>query len=313
LSGVLKKIIRAEEGAARYLPLASAFICWAAALIFVKYFSTLMDVETQNFFRYFGASVFLTILVSLLYPGCFRKYLKNWRVYFILGGMVAGFQICWVNSLYRVEPAFVSLLSKLSTLLITLMAFVFYKDERVVIRNPRFLAGIVLGVAGMTGVVAGISNFKVGLQHTQKVGIAFLITSSVIWSVYINTVKRVLRTENSLIAFTFTCISATLFFFPVMLVWGNPSDMLHGSNLVLTLVFVSGVIGIAGANSSYYLSIKRIGMARSANLVLAHPFLVALASYLFFGERLTVVQWMFGVILLAGCGLVISVRAEKIE
>jgi len=54
-------------------------------------------------------------------------------------------------------------------------------------------------------------------------------------------------------------------------------------------------------------------MAKSANLVLAHPFLVALASFFAFGERLSAVQWVFGIILLTGCALVISVQEKDME
>jgi drug/metabolite transporter (DMT)-like permease len=93
-----------------------------------------------------------------------------------------------------------------------------------------------------------------------------------------------------------------------MLIWGEPQVLIGSPIRVMVLVVISGIIGLAGANSSYFLSIKRIGLAASANLVLANPFLAALGSYLIFGERLTAVQWVFGIILLAGCALVISVR-----
>ena len=303
-------MVRAETGAARNLPVAGAILCWTAAVMFVKYFSSLMDVHTQNFFRYLGASVFLSILVSTVYPGCFRKFLARWPVFLLLGGMVVAFQICWVNSLYHVDPAFVSLLGKFSTILITVMAFVFYHEEREIVRQGIFLLGFVLGLAGVAGVVTGMADFKTGLAQSQKLGIVFVISSSVIWAFYVNLVKRVLRSENSLQAFTFTCVSATLFFLPIMLIWGEASVLFEQSTVIFSLVILSGVIGIAGANSSYYLSIKRIGMAKSANLVLAHPFLVALASFFIFGERLTAVQWIFGVILLTGCALVISVQGK---
>jgi len=309
----LRTIIRAETGALRNLPVIAAICCWVAAVIFVKYFSMLMDVHTQNFFRYLGASLFLSSVVSLVYPGCFRRFRQRFRVYLMLGAMMTSFQLCWVHALYRVDPAFVSLLSKVSTPLITMAAFVFYREERAVIRSPRFLLGFAMGLVGVVGVVAGISNFEVGLLHPQKTGIVLIIAGALIWSVYVNVVKHVVREENPLLAFTFTCISATAILFPIMLIWGEASVLFEQSTVIITLVIISGVIGIAGANSSYYLSIKRIGMAKSANLVLAHPFLVALVSFFAFGERLTAVQWIFGIILLSGCALVISVQGKDME
>ena len=305
------KALRAESGIARFFPITGAVLCWVAAVLFVKYFSALMDVHTQNFFRYLGASLFLSILLRMYYPGCFKRYRERLPLFLLLGGMVAGFQICWVNALYRLGPAFFSLLGKLSTILITLTAFLFYREERVIIRAPRFILGFVMGLAGVAGVVAGIPGFKLGLETDQRTGIALVVFSSLIWAFYINLVKRVLRKENSLQAFTFTCISATFFFLPAMLLRGHPATLLGGSLTLMAVVIVSGVIGIAGANSSYYLSIKRIGMARSANLILSEPFLVALVSYPVFGERLSPAQWIFGIILLTGCALIISVQARE--
>ena len=306
----LRKAIRAETGIARGIPITGAVLCWVAAVLFVKYFSSLMDVHTQNFFRYLGASLFLSILLKKFYPGSFRRYRERLPLFLLLGGMVAGFQICWVNALYRLGPAFFSLLGKLSTILITLTAFLFYREERVIVRTPRFILGFAMGLAGVAGVVAGIPGFKLGLGTDQKTGIVLVVFSSMIWALYINLVKRVLRQENSLQAFTFTCISATCYFLPVMLAWGSPATLLGGSFTLMAVVILSGVIGIAGANSSYYLSIKRIGMARSANLILSEPFLVALVSYPVFGERLSPAQWIFGIILLSGCALIISVQTK---
>jgi drug/metabolite transporter (DMT)-like permease len=305
---ILRKIIRAETGVLRNLPITVAVCCWVAAVIFVKYFSTLMDVHTQNFFRYLGAGIFLSLVLRLVYPESFSRYRQKWLIYLMLGGMMTAFQLCWVHALYRVDPGFVSLLSKVSTPVITLAAFIFYREERMIIRSPRFLLGFAMGIIGVIGVVAGISNFEMGLYESQKSGIALILAGALIWSVYINVVKHVIREENPLVAFTFTCLSATVILFPIMLVWGEPSTLLAGPVRVMGLVVVSGIIGIAGANSSYFLSIKRIGLAASANLVLANPFLTILASYLVFGEKLTAAQWIFGIILLAGCALVISVR-----
>ena len=151
---------------------------------------------------------------------------------------------------------------------------------------------------------------------SQKSGIALIVAGALVWSVYVNVVKHVVREENPLVAFSFTCMSATAILFPIMLVWGEPATLFAAPANVPVLLVISGIIGLAGANSSYFLSIKRIGLAPSANLVLINPFLTAVASYLIFGEKLTVIQWIFGIILVAGCALVISVRptgADEVE
>ncbi len=307
----LTEILHARQGLWRFLPIAAAILCWVAAVLFVKFFSYRMDIHTQNFFRYLGASVFLTAVSAVSYPGCIRIFIARAPVFFLLGAMVVAFQICWVSSIYQLGPAFVSLLGKLSTILITITAFLLYHEERIVVRTPRFLAGFAMGLAGVTGVVIGMSGFKPGLSESEITGILFLLASSVIWAVYVNVVKRVLLKVNSLPAFTFTCICATVYLLPIMLIWGRPSSLLESSGGLITLVIISGIIGVAGANSNYYASIRRIGMARSANLALVQPFATAIISFYLFGEKLTVLQWAFGALLLAGCALIISVRENK--
>ena len=233
---------------ARFMPIAAAILCWVAAVLFVKYFSYRMDIHTQNFFRYLGASIFLAAVSAVAYPGCFRIFIARAPVFFLLGAMVVGFQICWVRSIYSLGPAFVSLLSKLSTILITIAAFLLYHEERVVVRNKRFLAGFVMGLAGVAGVVIGHAGIQAGsaAKRNNRNFVLPLLASSVIWAVYVNVVKHVLRQVNSLQAFTFTCICATVYLLPIMLIWGQPASLLDGSTSLMGLVIISGIVGVAG-------------------------------------------------------------------
>jgi drug/metabolite transporter (DMT)-like permease len=303
-----------REGSIRVLkvlPILAAILCWAAASLFVRFFSFRMDLHTQNFFRYLGASLLLGPVVTFVYPGCFRRFLTRWHIFLPLGAMLVAFQILWCASIYRIEIGFASLLGKVSTLLITLIAFTVHPEERRIIRSPLFLTGLALGFVGMAGVVAGIPNFSQGLSGMQKTGIMYLMGSAVVWAVYVNIIKAVLRTENSLQAITFICISTTVLYFPILLLWGHPGILLQSGAWLTALLLLSGMIGIAGANSSYYLSIKRIGLAPSSNLVLADTFVVALASGPLFGEHLSTLQWIFGLLLLAGCWLVVRVSTAE--
>ncbi|MBW7996998.1 MAG: DMT family transporter [Candidatus Glassbacteria bacterium] len=94
-------------------------------------------------------------------------------------------------------------------------------------------------------------------------------------------------------------------------IWGEPSRLLDTGGPMMALVLVSGIIAVAGANSNYYASIKRIGLARSANLALIQPFAATVASFHVFGEILAILQWVFGFVLLAGCALTISIREHQ--
>lgn len=292
------------------LPIIAAVLCWAAASLFVRYFSFHMDLHTQNFFRYLSASLVMAPVVAWIYPGCFSRYLRRWHTFLPLGALLVLFQVLWTASVYRLDIGFASMLGKVGTLLITLIAFAVHPEERRVIRSPLFLAGLVLGFTGMAGVVAGLPNFKGGLAAAQKIGIILLLGSAVVWAIYANIIRSVLKSENGLQTFAFTCISTTIVYFPVFLAWGHPATLLHSGPGLSLLVAASGMIGIAGANSSYFISIKKIGLAPSSNLVLADTFVVALVSGPLFGEHLSPAQWVFGLLLLSGCALVVRVSTS---
>ena len=308
----ISQIIRAERGALSYIPILTAVLCWMAAVLFVEFFTSSMDVHTMNFFRYFGGSLLLTSIVLIAYPGCFRKYIRRLPVFLTLGAMVVTFQVCWVSAFYYAGPAFISILGKFSTPLITLLAFVIFREERRVIKSPRFIAGFLLGFFGVTGVIAGIGNPAEILASGQAKGIILVLCSSVVWAAYSNLVKHVLKSENSLQAFTFTCISATVFFLPLMIFYGEPGRLVDFSPAMIALVLFSGMVGIAGANTNYYLSIKKIGLATTSNLALITPLLTVVASYFIFSEKLSFVQILFAIILIFGCILVVSAR-EKVK
>jgi drug/metabolite transporter (DMT)-like permease len=70
-------------------------------------------------------------------------------------------------------------------------------------------------------------------------------------------------------------------------------------------VIISGILSIALAHTFYYVSIRRIGATIPAVVLQLSPFATLLLSIPVFGERLSLWQWISGVILVAGSILAI--------
>jgi len=81
----------------------------------------------------------------------------------------------------------------------------------------------------------------------------------------------------------------------------------------MALVVISGIIGVAGANSNYYASIKRIGMARSANLALIQPFAAGSCQLLHIRRNPDCSAVVFRRCTAGGCALIISIRNSRQE
>lgn len=61
----------------------------------------------------------------------------------------------------------------------------------------------------------------------------------------------------------------------------------------------------------YYASIARLGAEVSSGVLQLHPFLVGVGSLALFGERLTALQWLSGVLAVLGAMLMLSVRKPE--
>ena len=70
-------------------------------------------------------------------------------------------------------------------------------------------------------------------------------------------------------------------------------------------VVISAVTSIALSHVLYYAAIKRIGAAIPSLVLLSTPFIVLAISNVVFGESLNGLQWLFGIVLVAGSGLAI--------
>ena len=77
-------------------------------------------------------------------------------------------------------------------------------------------------------------------------------------------------------------------------------------------LIISGVLSIALSHVFYYTAINQIGPTIPSLVLLATPFFELTASHLVFGEVLSSVQIVFGLILLGGSALAIWAQ-EKLK
>jgi drug/metabolite transporter (DMT)-like permease len=76
----------------------------------------------------------------------------------------------------------------------------------------------------------------------------------------------------------------------------------------IALLLLSAVIGIALGHVFYYTAIARLGVAVSAGVLQLQPFIVAVASLLLFGEKLTAAQWIGGCTAVSGAVMMLAVQ-----
>jgi drug/metabolite transporter (DMT)-like permease len=130
-----------------------------------------------------------------------------------------------------------------------------------------------------------------------------------LWGLYAIAVKVAFRGIDSRIGFSVVSIYTVVALFILTMFMGQPNKCLEMPVSGWVSIVVSGVMGIALGHVFYYISIRRIGSTTPSLVQLAQPFIVVVVSYFIFGESLNALQWVFGIVLVAGSAT--AIFAEK--
>ncbi len=274
---------------------------WSIGPNFIKILTGHLDLWTQNFLRYLAACLFwLPFLVFLIKKKRVNKSI--WRKALLPAVPNIAMQSLWAAGFYYIEPAFLVLLTKTSVIWIAVFSFIFFVDERPLLKSNRFWLGMALSVIGVIGVLV----FKEDFATTKTIiGVFIALSTSIMWATYTILAKISFKDIDSRAGFSVISIYTVLGLFLLAMIFGRPRDCLEMGAWPWTCVIVSGVTAIGLGHVLYYEVIKRIGVTIPSLVILSQPFTVFAISSVLFGEFLNGHQWFFGVILLAGSALAI--------
>jgi DME family drug/metabolite transporter len=303
-----------------YLPIALATLFWAMPTLFIRYIRRETDghfqVDAMNLYRYAAGSSFGLILVAFWRPHDFAPVLKKLWVPALLAFFLTLFQIIWVRGVCLVSAPYSTLIGRSSLIFNLLFVFILFREERHLIRSRRFLIVSTVCLATVAGIAIADPSFTLhgtAANANYLHGTLLLLLAALLWSFYTMAVRRFAKHLPSAATFALTSSLCTLFFIP--LTWGNGSlEFIKSpecSGRVLWAVIASGALCIAGAQMLFYASLKRIGVVRSSLFSLLTPFLTGLLSLVTLGEVLKPVQWLLGIVLIAGLAVIIITSTAK--
>jgi drug/metabolite transporter (DMT)-like permease len=279
----------------------STVLLWSVGPIFIKYLTAYIDSWTQNLLRYSVACLFwLPFLIHSNLKGRFDKAIW-WRAILPAGPNIL-MQSMWAAAFYYMGPAFLVLLSKTSVLWVAGFSLILFRDERPLAKSSRFWFGLVLSLIGVAGVLYFKKDFT---GHGTVAGIVLALVMSLMWGLYTVFVKIAFRSVGSRDGFSVISIYTVGGLVVFAIVFGDVSECLQMGMWQWVCVVISAVMAIALGHVVYYAAIKRIGATIPALVILVQPFTVLAISNVVFGESLTGLQVLFGLILLIGAGLAI--------
>lgn len=276
---------------------------WTSIPLFLKHFTTSIDAWTGNGWRYgFSALLWAPVLVLGARRGTLPPGL--WKAALIPSAFNVVAQICFALAPYYINPGLMTFSLRVQIVFVTIGAALMFASERRVMRNPLFLAGLLMVVGGT---VATILLNPSGLGDANAMGVGLAIASGILYGAYALSVRRCMSGIPTLVAFAAVCQYTAAALIGLMLVYGTrmgaPAIELPPAQFAYLLL--SSLVGIGLGHSFYYYSISRLGVAVSAGVVQLQPVTVSIGSYFLFQEVLTRLQWGTGLLAIVGAVLIL--------
>jgi drug/metabolite transporter (DMT)-like permease len=282
---------------------------WSSIPLFLRHFTQpphRIDAWTANGWRYaFSALLWAPVLITAAVRRSTPRGL--WRAALVPGLFNAVAQAAFAAAPYYIDPGLMTFSLRLQIVFLTIGAALLFPAERRIIRSPGFLIGI---AAVFGGAVAMILLNPNGLGHATGIGVILAIGSGLLYACYSLSVRHYMHGVPPFTAFAaISQYTAVLLLVPMFLFGEHHgTGALSLSTPQFLLLLLSSLIGIGLGHTFYYISIARLGLAVSAGVVQLQPFLVAATSFFLFDERLTPLQWLSGLIAIAGAALILYVQ-----
>jgi len=279
------------------LCLAGATLCWGSVPVMLNYLADphiVPDGYTANAVRYpISALAYLPWLVVAIRRGGLGRF---WLTALIPSAINVAGQTLWGLSPYYLPAGQLAFLFRLSALFGVLGAFWLFRDERRLARSPLFWVGAILATIGFATMSALILT---GATVIRPAGIVIIFLCSFCYGAYGVSVRYVMGKLNPLVVFAVICAYTSI---PLLAMapLGTPSSVLSLKPLQMTILLVSGLLGVALAHGLYYIAVQRLGVVVTSMTLTAMPFVSIVGSSIWLGERFTAGLWVAGSVLVIG-------------
>lgn len=289
--------------------LLGAIVCWGIPPVMLRYLALgryVPDGYTTNLVRYpIATMLYLPLVIAAARRGGLGRF---WVAALLPASVNIVGQTFFGIAPYYMPAGMMSFLVRVSVVWSILGAFWLFPDERRLVRSTLFWLGGALALGGFVL----MSWFSGAAGEITVGGVVIILLCSVFWGLYDITVRYTMRKLDPLVVFgvigNYSSVGLIL-----LAPMGEPSSLLRLSPWHAVLLVVSAFIGITAAHGMYYVAIQRLGVAVSALTLMLTPFISLVGSSLFLGEHFSPVQWICGIMLIAGATLALWSRQRMLR
>jgi drug/metabolite transporter (DMT)-like permease len=195
-------------------------ICWTIAPLYIKVLTGYVDAWTQNFIRYIVSFVFW--MPFLIHTGL-RGGLD--RQLFVRALLPVAFNVATQSSyaaaFYYADPGFITLVTMTLVFWVALFSMAMFPQERRLLTNAAFWAGVALSGIGVCGVVMFHPQFS---ARATLVGTLLAAGMAFGWGCYTVSVKRLLGHVDSRVSFSIITVYTVIGHGILAFAWGRPGE-----------------------------------------------------------------------------------------
>ncbi|SHK40351.1 Threonine/homoserine efflux transporter RhtA [Desulforamulus aeronauticus DSM 10349] len=254
------------------------------------------SVTTLLFGRFALAAIFF--LSYLLYKERKISVQRSQLKYlFLMGGVIYTLQsYLYLSSVKYIPASLAVLVFYIYPVFVAVLSSFLDKEEL----HKKIIFSIVLSLVGLT-LVLGISFGDINLT-----GVMLAFGAGLVYSAYLVLGNRVVKETSAMVTSAFVCLSAATSIFVIGISTG-------ALDFNLTREAWLAILGVALcctvlAIFTLFRGIELIGSTKASILSMIEPLITIGFSAALFNERLSLLQMMGGVAVLAGAVLVISAR-----
>jgi drug/metabolite transporter (DMT)-like permease len=284
--------------------LLGSVLCWATVPVLLRHLAGSIDAWTANGIRYpLSAMLYWPVLWHAYRHGQLNRYVAARCV--IPAILALAGQVFWALAPYHLAANAIGFFIRFALVWSVLGAVILFRDERLLLRLPRFYLGMGLCVGGFIALSmsAGFSDADI-----SSTGVVIMLFCSLFFGLYAVSVRLFLRGMNSLIGFGVVSQYVSIGTVTAMLVWGSPTVVPDLTAETWAALALSSLLGIAMGHFFLYAAIQRVGAAITAGVQSVTPFLTVGIAFIFLGESLTMTQWGAGIMMVAGAAVLLSAQ-----
>lgn len=271
---------------------------WAIGPVTVRLLMDAYDPYTMAFVRYIPAVVALTAYSLALHREGLVAALRRVRALVPLAFINMGMLLSWTHACIGTTATTAQLIVKVGVIFVVVLSFIFFHEERKVIKDPGYLIGTLFSFIGVAVVLTGGPG---EVDTTFSMATVFLFATALFWATYVVWMKHLVTDIHpvplftALVLYTFVGVGALAFLL------GDGRPMMPETPRIAVILVISGLVPIAISHPIYHFSQKHLGSSVCGTWTLLNPFLTFLVSLVVLpNETLTVTQFIGGCVLIGG-------------